>query len=66
LLLISSCDQKPEEKTTDQKAVKSLVQESLNNMVDIQGGSFMMGDFGSLVGGNFLSTEIMMTNRSIK
>jgi len=50
LFTLSGCDQKTEEKIIDQQAVKSLVQESLNNMVDIQGGSFMMGDFGPLVG----------------
>ncbi|CFR14361.1 Formylglycine-generating sulfatase enzyme [Yersinia frederiksenii] len=50
LLLISGRDQKIEEKSIDSQAVNDLVQNSLNNMVDIQGGSFMMGDFGPLVG----------------
>jgi len=50
LLTLSGCDQKPKEKTIDQQAVKSLVQESLNNMVHIQGGTFMMGDFGHILG----------------
>ncbi|GDX04429.1 SUMF1/EgtB/PvdO family nonheme iron enzyme [Buttiauxella sp. A111] len=48
--IISGCDQKPSEKSIDQKAVDTLVQHSLNNMVDIHGGNFMMGDFGPLVG----------------
>lgn len=50
LLLISGCDQKHEEKTSRYQAEDSLVQQSLNNMVDIKGGSFMMGDFGPLIG----------------
>ncbi|MDI3360054.1 SUMF1/EgtB/PvdO family nonheme iron enzyme [Lelliottia sp. V89_10] len=50
LISISACDQKPSENPIDQKAVDALVQQSLNKMVDIQGGSFMMGDFGPLVG----------------
>jgi formylglycine-generating enzyme required for sulfatase activity len=49
-LFISGCDQKPAVNPINQKAADSLVQQSLNNMVDIPGGSFMMGDFGRLVG----------------
>ncbi|CFR14356.1 Serine/threonine-protein kinase pkn1 [Yersinia frederiksenii] len=50
LVIVSGCDQQPEEKAIDQQAADTLVQQSLKNMVDIQGGSFMMGDFGPLVG----------------
>nr|WP_258019159.1 SUMF1/EgtB/PvdO family nonheme iron enzyme [Yersinia kristensenii] len=49
-MFTSDCDQKSEEKTLGPLALNTLVQQSLKNMVDIQGGSFMMGDFGPLVG----------------
>ena len=49
-LFISGCDQKPAVNPINQKAADALVQQSLNNMVDIPGGSFMMGDFGTLIG----------------
>lgn len=36
--------------TSRYQAEDTLVQQSLNNMVDIKGGSFMMRGFGPLIG----------------
>ncbi|MBD3701156.1 hypothetical protein IE991_18555 [Klebsiella pneumoniae] len=33
-----------------EKAAKELVGKSLSNMIPVQGGEFLMGDFGPLVG----------------
>jgi hypothetical protein len=33
-----------------EKAAKALVDKSVSNMVPVQGGEFLMGDFGPLVG----------------
>lgn len=49
-VLTGGCDQKADVTSINQKAVDDLVHQSLNNMVDIPGGSFMMGDFGTLIG----------------
>ncbi|WP_417653145.1 SUMF1/EgtB/PvdO family nonheme iron enzyme, partial [Klebsiella pneumoniae] len=46
--LLLGCDQK----STDKRETLSeaLVAKSLSNMVPVQGGEFLMGDFGPLVG----------------
>ncbi|MDH8179366.1 formylglycine-generating enzyme family protein, partial [Klebsiella pneumoniae] len=36
--------------TGSEKAAKALVDKSVSNMVPVQGGEFLMGDFGPLVG----------------
>ena len=46
--LLAGCDQ---QNTAEQQQLsKELVNKSLENMVSVQGGEFLMGDFGPLVG----------------
>ena len=46
--LLTGCDQG--NTTGSEKAAKALVDKSVSNMVPVQGGEFLMGDFGPLVG----------------
>ena len=46
--LLLGCDQG--NTTGSEKAAKALVDKSVSNMVPVQGGEFLMGDFGPLVG----------------
>ncbi|MDZ6200354.1 sulfatase modifying factor 1, partial [Klebsiella pneumoniae] len=46
--LLLGCDQGNAARS--EKAAKELVGKSLSNMVPVQGGEFLMGDFGPLVG----------------
>lgn len=48
LCLLVGCDQG--NAASSEKAAKELVGKSLSNMVPVQGGEFLMGDFGPLVG----------------
>ncbi|MCL0539761.1 formylglycine-generating enzyme family protein, partial [Klebsiella pneumoniae] len=46
--LLVGCDQGNAARS--EKAAKELVGKSLSNMIPVQGGEFLMGDFGPLVG----------------
>ncbi len=46
--LLVGCDQG--NAASSEKTAKELVGKSLSNMVPVQGGEFLMGDFGPLVG----------------
>ncbi|VCV44457.1 hypothetical protein BANRA_02914 [Klebsiella pneumoniae] len=46
--LLLGCDQKSADKR--ETLSEALVAKSLSNMVPVQGGEFLMGDFGPLVG----------------
>ncbi|WP_061709399.1 formylglycine-generating enzyme family protein [Pseudenterobacter timonensis] len=46
--LLTGCDQG--NTAGSEKAAKALVDKSVSNMVPVQGGEFLMGDFGPLVG----------------
>ena len=46
--LLIGCDQKIS--TENERLGKILVEESISNMVPVEGGEFLMGDFGPLVG----------------
>ncbi|MFT2684833.1 sulfatase modifying factor 1, partial [Klebsiella pneumoniae] len=46
--LLVGCDQG--NTTGSEKVSEALVAKSLSNMVPVQGGEFLMGDFGPLVG----------------
>ena len=50
--LLLGCDQG--NTTGSEKAAKALVDKSVSNMVPVQGGEFLMGDFGPLVGEKLL------------
>ncbi|PJX34072.1 sulfatase modifying factor 1, partial [Klebsiella sp. A-Nf5] len=50
--LLTGCDQG--NTTGSEKAAKALVDKSVSNMVPVQGGEFLMGDFGPLVGQKLL------------
>lgn len=46
--LLIGCDQKIS--SANEQLAKTLVEESMSKMVPVQGGEFLMGDFGPLVG----------------
>lgn len=46
--LLIGCDQKIS--SANEELTKTLVDASISNMIPVQGGEFLMGDFGSLVG----------------
>lgn len=50
LLLLTGCDQA--NNPSDDKTTEMLVKKSIDNMVAVRGGEFLMGDFGPLVGEN--------------
>jgi len=44
--LLSACQTAPEEQDPVQLETNRIVQQTINNMVFVEGGSYMMGDFG--------------------
>ncbi|MCX9063965.1 hypothetical protein NLN94_24145, partial [Citrobacter portucalensis] len=47
LLALTSCDSSTS--TEHQQLTQALVKRSLDNMVPVAGGEFLMGDFGPLI-----------------
>ena len=46
--LLTACQAPPDEGSALEADIQRVVQQSINNMVFVEGGSFMMGDFGKL------------------
>ncbi|WP_250656112.1 formylglycine-generating enzyme family protein [Alkalimarinus coralli] len=46
--LLAACQAPPDENSALEADIQRVVQQSINNMVFVEGGSFMMGDFGKL------------------